>query len=282
MRAAPSLRLAVIAGVLLLAAFACPPARADALTDSETVFCLSADNRKSLADAGVALRVLSAGSTSSDLTSKHRKFSGVAAIESWRSEAPSDFNKACKALVKSTALSQGNSPKEESKLSFLSWLLPIVIGALLTMLATEMQGARARKLAAAEQIRIATADFRDALNQYITSWLESSPGGKPSTSQVDQRRLQLIVTLRKAGLRGEWPFVGRLISHLEEPQYGRNIDEGWTGPLSSKQSKADEMRRNLGRLEADSELVASTIASTIPLWMRTSRKKSPSVSSVSP
>jgi hypothetical protein len=94
--------------------------------------------------------------------------------------------------------------------------------------------------------------------------------------------LQLIVSLRKASLRGNWPFVVRLISHLEEPRYGREIDEGWTGPLSSKQTKAEEMRRHLGCLEADAELVASTISSMAPLRMHPSRKNSPSSSSVSP
>ncbi|MGW3105272.1 hypothetical protein [Streptomyces sp. NPDC001100] len=270
----------MIASAVSLLSLPGTPAEAATTSDSEVVFCLSRENRKDLVDAGIALGVLSESSTVKTLQASRQEFSGNDAIGSWRKKQPVNFRKVCRALVDSAALSQGNSPKEESSFPFLSWLLPIIIGSLLTMFAAEAQGARARKLTAAEELRIAVSTFRDALNQYVSEWLESSAGGKPSTAIIDQRRMQFIATLRKAGLRGTWPFVERLVGELEGPRYGKDLDLGWAGSQDDTRLRAERVRSHLSRLEADAEKVASSVASFFPIWLRPSRKKTPS--SVSP
>lgn len=273
-------RLLLVASTVSLLVLRAPLANAAELSDSETVFCLLQDNRGSLIDAGIALGVLSEGSRVNALRTRNQIFSGPEGVNSWRSKQPNNFKKTCRAFVQSEALAQGNGPKEESRFAFLSWLLPIVIGSLLTMFATAAQGARARRLAAAEEIRLAAGAFRDTLNQYTSEWIESSAGGKPSTGAADQRRMQLIATLRKAGLRGNWPFVEQLIADLGGVRYGGELDVGWTGPQGNARSRAEDVRSRLTRLEADTENVASTVASPVPIRLRRSRKKLPS--SVSP
>ncbi|UZI31675.1 hypothetical protein [Streptomyces sp. VB1] len=247
-----------------------------ALDDSARVFCQAKDNRRPLVQAGISIGVLSPTSTVDSLRiPKASDFSGADAIKSWAKNRSGDFKKTCHALVGAAALGQGNSPKKESRFDFLTWLLPVVAGALLTMIAAEAQAGRSRKLSGADELRLAAANFRDATNRYVTGWVESLGGGRPSTADVDQSRLNLVSSLRKASLRGAWPFVNQLVSVLEGDKYGADLSKDWTGTQTDTRLKAEAVRSHLTRLEADVEQVAICCASAVPLCMRPSRKNTP-------
>ncbi|WP_126931306.1 hypothetical protein [Streptomyces sp. NP10] len=250
--------------------------QAVALSDSESVFCQAKSNRQSLVDAGISIGVLSSASSVDSLrVPKAADFSGADALSAWAKSRTGDFKKTCQALIGAAALGQGNSPKKESRFDFFTWLLPIVAGALLTMIAAEAQAGRSRKLSGADELRLAAATFRDATNRYVTGWAESLGGGRPSTVDIGQSRLNLVSSLRKASLRGTWPFADQLVSLLEGDMYGADIGKGWTGTQTDTRLKAEAVRSHLTRLEADVEQVARCCASAVPLWMRPSRKKTP-------
>ncbi|MFE9094334.1 hypothetical protein [Streptomyces sp. NPDC007264] len=271
------LRLLVIAGAFAVLSPQAFPAHADSISDPEAVYCLSRPHRAGLVEAGVAVGVLADDSTVDALESGGERFVGDRSLEKWRTRQQGTFGTACRAFVGATALSEGNGPKEEPDSAFLTWLLPILVGSVLTMLATEMQGARTRRIAAADEVRLATAAFRDALNQYVTEWTETSTGGGPSAAPVDKQRMQLVATLRKAGLRcTRWPFVEHLVLSLDGSFYREDVKNGWHGPLAERQGKADRLRSQIARLEADTEQAASALASLVPVRLRPSRTAAPS------
>ena len=251
------------------------PALADGLEDAQSVFCLAAAHRTSLVAAASTLDLVSDGSSPKSIQVKSQLFTGEHAIEAWRNRSPTGFEKACKALIEATSISEGNSRKENSNLDFLNWLLPIVAGSALTLLATELQGARARRIAVADSIRVASTAFRDSLIEYTTAWTQTAMGGEPNTTILDKQRTQLITALRKAGIRDSWPFLKKLIEYIDSPDYRKKLKEGWHGGRPEREQKANTLLSHMARLEADGERVATLTASIVPITLRRGRKKNP-------
>ncbi|MFD0427249.1 hypothetical protein ACFQ60_01145 [Streptomyces zhihengii] len=149
-------------------------------------------------------------------------------LDAWRKDRPADFRRACAAHVEAQALTRGAPSASAPAPGLLSWLLPLVVGALLTMGAAEIRSARDRGLANANGIRTATAAFRDAVSAYAAEWAETTVGARPSPVEVDTTRRHLVAVLRRATAgRSNWRFVERLVSDLDSPRYRAELKEGW-------------------------------------------------------
>ncbi|WP_327345019.1 hypothetical protein [Streptomyces europaeiscabiei] len=255
------------------------PAYANESDNSEIVFCLDIDRRDELVSAAVSLGLIGPKSSQVSIRKDATLFSGSSAIEKWKKQHSADFNKSCSALIKATAISEGNAPKKETNLDFLNWLLPVIAGAALTFLAAEFQAARARRIANADAIRTCSAAFRDALIEYATEWTNNTTGGEPAATLIDKQRMQLITALRKAEIRKNWPFLTQLIDYLDGPHYRHGIKEGWHGTLTDRQRRAGDIQSHMTRLEADTEQVATMTSSAIPLFLMRGKKKSPTSTS---
>ncbi|WP_446039342.1 hypothetical protein [Streptomyces sp. SID1121] len=266
-----------LGGILLLASFStgAPYAHADEAKDSQIVFCLSSTQRAALIDAAVILDSLNKGSRRTDLSKNQEVFSGEGAIEEWRERYPKDFDQACSALSQVKAIAEGNSVKKSSNLDFLNWLLPIVAGSFLTIFATELQAARARRLAAADAIRTTTAAFRDAVIDYTAERTRATTGGEPSSLLVDKQRTQLVAALRKVELGRNWPSLRLLTDSLEGNQFRDALRVGWHGSSVDRIRKSDELLSRMTRLEADTEQIATMSTSILPLSLKPLRKKIP-------
>ncbi|MGW4757280.1 hypothetical protein [Streptomyces chartreusis] len=270
-------RLRLLVGAILF--FTCllqtPYAYAGDVAKHQIVFCLSSTQRTALVEAARNLDLLDDSSTPNYLKKGNQTYKGISAVKNWSKGQRKDFDETCSALTQATSIGRGNSPKEESSLDFLNWLLPIIAGAILTLLATELQGIRARRMAAADAIRTAIAAFRDALIDYTTEWTESTTGGEPSITPLDKQRTQLITALRKVGMGRKWPFLQRLTDDLEGSRFRDDLTIGWRGTEADRHLKAETIHSHMTRLEADTEQVAIISTSMIPLWLRPGRKKNP-------
>ncbi|MFH9891337.1 hypothetical protein ACH4OQ_21520 [Streptomyces luteogriseus] len=239
------------------------------------MFCLSHSQRANVVEAARNLSLVESPSTPTAMRTDGKEYAGSRAIEDWRKRHPRDFGKACSALIEASSITKGNLPKESSKLDFLNWLLPIVAGSILTLLATELQGVRARRMAAADSIRTTTAAFRDTLIDYTTEWTQRTTGAEPDTAQLDKQKTQLIAALRKARLGRSWPFLDQLTDYIDSPRFRDTLTSGWHGTSAERHRKSGEIRSHMTRLEADTEQVATMSTSTFPLFLRPGSKKAP-------
>jgi len=77
---------------------------------------------------------------------------GKACYRRLEETAPGDFEKSCKALIEATSISEGNTPTTAQASTSLTGCCLSLQAPALTLLATEMQGARARRMAVADTV----------------------------------------------------------------------------------------------------------------------------------
>ncbi|MER5399237.1 hypothetical protein [Streptomyces sp. NPDC002599] len=250
-------------------------ARADETHNSQVVFCLSGSHREALIEAAENLGLVKNSKSPSSIVRGSETFKGEHSVEEWKNKHPADFEESCSALVQATAMSEGTSPPDSSKWDFLTWLLPILAGSVLTILATELQSVKSRRLTVADSIRSTTSAFREALIDYTTEWTHNTTGGAPSSAALDKQRTQLMSALRKVGLGRKWPFLEKLTNELDGPHFRNDLKNGWNGTLAERQEKSEKIQSRMTRVEADAEQVATMSTSIFPLFLKPGRKKTP-------
>ncbi|QNP61478.1 hypothetical protein [Streptomyces genisteinicus] len=266
------------AALLLAAALAPGSASAATPDDARTVVCLSASGRQGVVEAGAALGLVTSASTPAAVDQAGGGTKTLT-LEAWRKARPADFRRACAAHVEAQALTRGNPPASASSTpGWLSWLPPLVVGALLTMGAAEIRSARDRGLANANGIRTATAAFRDAVSAYAAGWAETTVGASPSPAEVDTTRRNLVAVLRRATAgRDSWQFAKRLVNDLDSPRYRAQLKEGWAADRANGRlpDRVEHVGELLGALESDTERIALAADGLTYLRRRPMRKEDP-------
>lgn len=264
---------------MLLLACALVPGTAWAASpsDAEKVFCLTGAGRQGVVDAAVALGLAAAGSTSAGVDPAGGAVESLG-LDTWRKREPADFRRACTAHVKAAGLTQGAPASSASSPGFLTWLLPLLVGALLTLGSAEFRSKRDRGLADANGIRAATVAFRDSVSSYAAAWSETTVGAKPSSAALDTARRQLVTTLRRATAgRGKWEFAAQLVRDLEGPRYRSELTDGWQADRTAGRlpDRVERLGALLGALESDVERIATAVQDLTPGPRRRMRRDTP-------
>ncbi|MFJ9917788.1 hypothetical protein ACIRSF_00660 [Streptomyces rubiginosohelvolus] len=255
------------------------PGSASAATpdDARNVVCLSGSGRQGVVDAASALGLVTAASTPAALDPSGGRTEALT-LDAWRTARPDDFRRACAAHVEAQALTRGAPAASASGPGLLSWLLPLVVGALLTMGAAEIRSARDRGLANANGVRTATAAFRDAVSAYAAEWAETTVGARPSPVEVDTARRQLVAVLRRATAgRSRWRFAELLVTDLDSPRYRAELKDGWQADRTAGRvsDRGERVGTLLGALESDAERIAVAVEGLPSLRRSPMRKEAP-------
>lgn len=272
-----ALRWQLCAALLLVGVLAPGSASAATPDDARNVVCLSASGRQEVVEAASALGLVTAASTSAAVDPEGGGTEALT-LDAWRKARPDEFRRACAAHVAAQALTRGAPSASAPGPGLLSWLLPLVVGALLTMGAAEIRSARDRGLANANGIRTAIAAFRDAVSVYGTEWAETTVGARPSPVGVDTARRQLIAVLRRATAeRSRWRFAELLVSDLESLRYRAELKDGWQADRTAGrlEVRGERVGALLGALESDAERIAVAVEGLTPLRRSPMRKEEP-------
>lgn len=271
--------VAVFLAALLAGGVPCAGA-APALTDAQLVYCLAQQHRTELVGAAGALGLVTADSRPEHVV---RAAGGRARrLSAWAKERPTDFERACKALVDASALDQAG-PADSGKPPFLEWFLPLLVGAGLTWAATEYRSARDHSRSAANEIRAASGTFRAAVGDYVRAWVGTTVGAAPSMATLDQARRNLAASLARAtGHRKRWTFARDVLDDLHGPRYRVELAGAWLGKNEQvKQAHAEHIESLLRAFDADTELIASAVQSLSPVKRRRMRTRTPASVGVS-
>ncbi|GAA4843400.1 hypothetical protein [Saccharopolyspora rosea] len=190
--------------------------------DAAVVFCLSAAQRAPLVDSAVSLGLARHGRTPDRLRVGAREYT----VPDWRRARGEDFDRACKAIaVASVPGSSGTS----TFMSMVNVLLPVLVGAVLTLLTTTWRDEISRGRLLADDLRASAAKFHGAVKDYLAARTAHSTSGKPSARAVDEGRDELGARLRTVCvLRSRWRRPRDLRSVLSGNRLGEPIVEGWT------------------------------------------------------
>ncbi|KES09082.1 hypothetical protein BU52_03260 [Streptomyces toyocaensis] len=246
-------------------------------SDAEKVFCLTGAGRQGVVDAAVALGLAAPGSTGTTIDPTGGGAESLG-LEAWQKREQADFRRACAAHVKAVGLAQGAQPSSPASPGFLTWLLPLLVGAALTVGSAEFRSTRERGLADANGIRAASGAFRDTVSSYAAAWSETAVGARPSSTALDAARRQLVTTLRRATAgRGEWGFAAQLVSDLEGPRYRFELTDGWQADrtVGRLKDRVERLGALLGALESDVERIATAVQELTPGPRRRMRRDAP-------
>ncbi|MCI2418127.1 hypothetical protein MOQ72_11880 [Saccharopolyspora sp. K220] len=214
-------RALVLWPVLVCAAFLLLGCADSARRDATKVYCLSTAQQGSLVDAAVALGLAerTADATSLVVTGTTRPLK----VEDWSKQRPSDFDRACKALS-APALAANPSGAQ----ALWNVLLPVVAGAVLTLLTTTWRDETSRGRLLADDLRTAATAFTSAAKEYLGGWTE--PGApRPAEQDVRDRRAELAARLRTVRvLHSRWRAPREAQQQLTGNRLGDEIVQGWT------------------------------------------------------
>jgi hypothetical protein len=151
------------------------------LPDSTIVSCLDPDQHTRLVAAAVALDLAQEGTAADRLRSQREDRT----VWQWRQDRPTDFRRACVALVGARSLDGGTCPEPDAWTELLSTVLPglltLVAGSLLTASATLWQ----RPVRLGAQLR----ERGQRLQEHVQAYLASPSGERFSTLRDSRRAL---------------------------------------------------------------------------------------------
>lgn len=212
--------------------------------DAALVFCLSPAERDDLVDAVVALDL-----AERDAVEPLKGAGRELALEAWRNEHKSDFERACEALF---ALRQPPQAASGTSgiLATLNVLLPVAVGAVLTLLTTLLttgwRDAITRGRQQADELRSAARAFVRAVETLIQAWTGASGVGRPSEEEVRVCRGELAAQLRRVVVEHpRWSVAERLRTELSTGSLGEGMMRYWAG------KEGTELERRAGGLEAE-------------------------------
>jgi len=263
-------RLVVYALLLLVAALVLVGSvvqnpESEGSKDAAIVYCMQSAHQDNLVGAAVNLGLASVGSTASQMRIGKRRLS----LTQWRTADEDDFVRACDALA-ADAVPAPSASGDTGPAAIWSILLPVIAGALITLLVDDVKQASDRRWVQADQLR---ADWK-AFDRAVTSYTERQvdrPAGIPGTTEVDDRRQDLITNLRKIqSQHRNSPTIGNLKDTLTTGNLGSAITSGWKSgdnqaDKRKRNDRAGQVRAHLG--EAESSLEKITGALERRVWL---------------
>ncbi|MBF8193110.1 hypothetical protein ITP53_47070 [Nonomuraea sp. K274] len=226
---------------------------ADRAADARTVYCLGGGQRAALAEAAVALQLAMAGTARDQVTVSGRELT----LEDWRKERAPAFDRACSALA--AASKDGPAPAPSSGLdALLAVLLPVALGAGLTLVTAEWRSARDLGRLRADGVRTAAHAFVEAARDYAGAWVGLKYGdASPRDDLLGRLRGELDGQLRRVEVvRRGWRAVGRLRATLDSGPLGASLSEGWQDASPARAERERRLEAVLAEFDADCERVA--------------------------
>jgi hypothetical protein len=231
-------------------------------SDQDLVFCTAPSEQDRLADAAVALGVAQPGPGPGQLTVA----GATVAVAEWPARRQDDFRRTCQALV-----AADRPPRLGSSGSFglgplLTVLLPLLIGALLTLLTTEWREVRADGRRRADALRAAADAFGAATRTYLRRWQD----GRPDEEPVRVARLELSARLREvATMHPSWTGPRYLRKTVLAGDLGDAMGRGWVD--RDRTERAVELEAQLDDLLRRVDAVAGAMAR--PGWPRRAMRR---------
>ncbi|MGP4020769.1 hypothetical protein [Saccharopolyspora sp. 5N708] len=269
-------RALVLWPVLVCAAFSLAGCADSARRDATTVYCLATAQQRALVDAAVALGLAQRGpaaaapqptepdtappqATEPDpkllrVTEPDRRQRDLT-VPQWRTERPRDFDRACKA-ISTIAI----PPNPNGLQAVWNVLLPVLAGAVLTLLTTTWRDETSRGRLLADDLRSAAAAFTKAVEEYLSGWTDPSAPGRPADKDVRDRRAELDARLRTVCvLHSRWRAPRRLRRQLTGNRFGDEIVQGWTTNRDEQTQRAATLRTELSQLDTAINQVAHAL-----------------------
>jgi hypothetical protein len=223
------LRALVLWPVLLCAGLLLVGCGDAARKDAALVHCLSPAQQRPLVDAAVALGLAQQGPEPAPLRVGGRDLT----VPQWRTERRPDFDRACKALTTTVI-----PPNPSGLQAMLNVLLPVIAGAVLTLLTTTWRDETSRGRLLADDLRSAATGFAGAVEEYLGGWTDPGATGRPSGQDVRDRRAELAARLRTVCvLHSRWKAPRRLQRELTGNQLGDALVQGWTTIRDDERSR---------------------------------------------
>lgn len=222
--------------------------KGDSDQDGLAVFCLSPTHRSDLVDAATILGLVKPGSASAQVTVTA---SGqTLALQAWRAQHPTDFQRAC------TALAAAQKPADQLHQSALldsvgTTLLPLVAGALITALAGEWVGSSSRGREAAIGIRTTTDAASRAVEDYLAVWFGGGGDEDQLATAVQSRFDDIRAKLDPLLVRRRYRHAAQaVLTLLREAPLGDELTRGWRRPVDheTRRDGIEERLRALAQL----------------------------------
>ncbi|MEU0520613.1 hypothetical protein [Streptosporangium sp. NPDC006007] len=260
------------------------PAHADdgqKLRDARAVYCLSPARRTDLVHAAVSLGLVPpppsppsvpSSSPGAPPSPSRQPIENIlinhtpVPLLRWRTADPASFEKACEALARSgpSRLGDEKGPWQ----SIIGGMIPVVVGALLTLIATTWHTRMDRRAKAAAELRTAAIAYRRAAEEYMDGWLKPGPQQPPDEpvrrARLDlEEQLSVVSTLR---LRARTETTDLLKSLRRQVNVPWGDVAGWTAAGQRKKLKEYHQKRT-GEISSDMERIhnlATVFDSVLP------------------
>jgi hypothetical protein len=253
-----ALRICCFIAIGLIVSCSTGPQSTATTADADIVYCTASENRPLLIEAGVALSLLQMQSTPLSVVADADTFRSV---DDWRAAMPADFARSCNALraAQSPAPASSSPAIAQPAPALLSTLAPVALGAVLTLMITEIRSIRDRNRAEASIIREKAASFVNALADFSRAWSKPTVLKQPTTDAVYASRQQLLVVLRQASeLRPRWKLAKALAEIIDQFE-SESIAGGWAVEQDERLGRARRLQGVAAQLSADIEIMARAL-----------------------
>jgi hypothetical protein len=251
--------LVATAWVILLSSHA-------ASRDASTVYCLLPEHRGDLVRAAVSLSVAAPGSTTGDVRTGGRHLT----LDRWRAADGADFQRACGALASAQSAGTGSSGGTSEASAILGVLLPVIAGALLTMLAGDFRQASDRRWSQADELRTSWQALAAVITAYAEERRTAHAGGVQPPTEVNDRRREFLANLRKVNARHRGsPTINDLRTELTSGSLGPGFADSWGGSTPEERSSyAEKVKRDVAAAGESAEAVAQALGRQVWLSSR--------------
>jgi hypothetical protein len=238
-------------------------AGADGDQDADTVYCLAPAHQAGLVNAAADLDLIASDST----TAKVHVDGSVISLPRWKARHPSDFQQACDAYAAPAFSSSGSSSSGSNGIgALLNILLPVAVGALITLMIDARKEDSTRRWAQADALRESWRDYRAVLDAYLQAKPQLNPAALPEDDAIDPPRRDLARKLRFLHLQHR---RSKAITELTDElgpagQFGLGFTDGWPAGntpeiLLTRRRRAEELRKALETFDTGIETVSERL-----------------------
>jgi hypothetical protein len=192
--------------------------------DAELVYCLAPAQTGNLVNAAVSLGLADQGSAPGRIRVAGRELT----LTQWRATQNESFERACTALAAESTLSTSSAGTgDNGGQELIDVLLPVVAGALLTLVLDDAKRASDRRWALADELRANWTTFEASVLSYARDRASPPNSGRASLEEVNGNRRALQATLRKIlSQRRKSPTLIALRDALNDA-LGTALPNGW-------------------------------------------------------
>lgn len=251
--------LFVAAVILSLAQVGCSAVSASvADTDAGAAFCVAPDRRQVLANTAVTLGLASAAPTESQTKDQLLEVSqlGSVSLEQWRHARPSDYRRACDAVIASARLT--SSRPTSFLVTTAGVLLSAIVGAALTYTVGSVNGRRDRRREITEELRESASKFRAEGFALCRSKLR--PMEQSSSLGFLAARDTLLTRLQRAQPGRGVGLIDEITAQIAGDNI-RRIVEIWPTNQEQKVTRQATAERWLSGIESDAGHIANQATS---------------------